>query len=311
MVRAGHTVSTARARGKPLGGNIMRLWPKFRHGNEPVLPRKTKREAGESSLHDSPVLEIRAGEHRLRAVAYGFAPREAPTLVFLHEGLGCIALWRDFPEHLARPTDCNVMVYERRGYGGSEALDGPHPTDYLEHEATQTLPRILDAFGLEQAILVGHSDGGSIALLFAAAFPERTLGVITEAAHILVEDASVAGVQAAVAAYDSGNLRAKLTRYHGDNTERMFRAWSNVWLTAAFREWHMKDRLPAIQAPVLAIQGADDAYGTPAQLEHIAAGVSGPVETLLIPDCGHTPHAEARDAALAAMKRFVEALPEA
>jgi pimeloyl-ACP methyl ester carboxylesterase len=310
MARAGHTVSSARARGKALGGTVMRLWPKFTRGNEPLLPRKANRKARESSLQESPILEIRAGGRRLRAVALGLAPRDAPTLVFLHEGLGCIALWRDFPMSLARRTDCNAMVYERHGYGGSEALDGPHPTDYLVREATETLPQILNAFGLEQAILVGHSDGGSIALLFAAAFPERTLGVITEAAHIFVEDASIAGVQAATAAYDSGDLRAKLARYHGDNTERMFRAWSEVWLTAAFREWHMVDRLPAIQAPVLAIQGADDAYGTPAQLEHIAAGVSGPVETLLIPDCSHTPHAEARDAVLAAMRRFIETLRE-
>ncbi len=228
------------------------------------------------------------------------------TLVFLHEGLGCIALWRSFPQRLADATDCNAIIYERLGHGGSETLRAPREPDFLEREA-HALPDVLDQFGVERAILVGHSDGGSIALLFAAAYPDRTAGVVTEAAHVVVEELSLAGVRAARDAFDAGQLARKLEHYHGDNTETMFNGWADIWLSPAFRDWSIVERLSQVRAPVLAIQGEDDEYGTPAQLDLIADHVAGPVETLLLPACAHIPHDQAQEPVFDAMCRFVAA----
>jgi len=206
--------------------------------------RKTKLTIPErSSNHESPILNIRADGHLLRATALGYGPGHAPTLVFLHEGLGSIAQWRKFPETLANATSCNAVVYERWGYGGSDPLDRPREADFLEREAEHALPDVLDAFGIKQAILVGHSDGGTIALLFAAAFPDRTLGVITEAAHVVVEKESIAGVRAAVDAFEHGDLSVRLAIYHDANTESMFRGWADTWLSDSFQDWSMTGRL--------------------------------------------------------------------
>lgn len=258
-----------------------------------------------SSNHESPILTIRADGHLLRATALGYGPKHAPTLVFLHEGLGSIAQWRSFPETLSEATNCNAIVYERWGYGGSDRLEGPRPPDFLEREAERALPDVLDAFGVERAILVGHSDGGSIALLFAAAFPDRTQGVITEAAHVVVEDKSLTGVRAAVDAFTHSDFAVRLANYHDENTESMFRGWADTWLSEEFRDWSMTSRLSSIVSPVLAIQGEDDEYGTHRQLSLIRSHVSGPCEALLLPDCGHTPHAQARERVMEAMTRFI------
>ena len=260
----------------------------------------------ELKADDSPVLEVRADGHLVRAVSHGQDPRFGLTIVFLHEGLGSIAQWKHFPDTLARAAGCNALVYERWGHGGSDPLSGPRKADFMEREAHATLPEVLDAFGLEKAILFGHSDGGSIALLFAARYPERTLGVMTEAAHVFVEEASLAGVRAAVERFDTSDMEKRLSLYHGGNAESMFRGWADIWLSAKFRDWTIPPAtLAAIQAPVLALQGADDEYGSAAQLQRIQTGVGAAAKTILIPDCAHEPHVQAREAVMEEALGFI------
>ncbi len=230
---------------------------------------------------------------------------DPPVLVFLHEGLGSIAQWRDFPAALCRAVGLPGLIYDRWGFGGSDPLELPRPRDYLEREAEVALPQVLEACGVKRPILVGHSDGGSIALLYAAAFPARPLASITEAAHVFVEAVTLDGIRAAVEAWRTGDLPARLARYHGDKTEAVFRGWTETWLRPDFRDWNIEARLPAIACPLLVIQGADDEYGGPAQVEAIVRQSGGPAEALLVPDCGHTPHHQQPAAILAAMTRFI------
>lgn len=251
---------------------------------------------------------IQADGRRLRAAWVGAVPAGRPVLVFLHEGLGSIAQWRDFPAALCRRTGTRGLVYERWGHGGSEPLELPRPDDFLEHEAEQALPGLLDACGIERPVLIGHSDGGTIALLFAAAFPERPLGLITEAAHVFLDRVTLAGVTEVAARWRAGDLRARLERYHDANSEAMFRGWAETWLRPERRTWRITDKLGRIICPLLAIQGEDDEHGLPAQLDAIAAGVSGPAERLMVPGCGHAPHHQARPFVLERMADFVRAL---
>lgn len=283
----------------------MKFWPSLRRRGGSYSPIRKTKLTGRTFDTTSPVLDIRADGHRLRALFHGMGPSHAPTLVFLHEGLGSIAQWRDFPERLGQATGCNALIYERWGHGGSDPLDGPREPDFMVREAERALPDVLDVIGVEQAILVGHSDGGTIALLFAAAHPERTLGVITLAAHVFVEPLSLDGVRNAVEAFESSDLKARLALYHGDNTERMFRGWADIWLSPKFRDWQIDDEIRAVEAPVLALQGADDNYGTPEQLRRIEAAVSGPVRTVLIPDCGHLTYRDGRETVMAEAVSFI------
>lgn len=227
------------------------------------------------------------------------------TLVFLHEGLGSIAQWRDFPSALSRAVHLPAVVYERGGYGGADPLSGPRSIRYIHEEALESLPEVLRQLQIDDAILIGHSDGGSIALIFAATRPEKVRGVVTEAAHVFVEDVTVAGIRDAVDLYESSDLPERLVRYHGSNTEAAFRGWSDTWLSTAFRSWNIEEYLPGVRCPVLAIQGRDDEYGTPAQVKAIVNGVSGPAERLIIPDCGHVPHHAARPRVLGKTARFI------
>ena len=248
-----------------------------------------------------------AAGHRLHAER--LTPRRAapgPALIFLHEGLGSIGQWGAFPAQLCALTGLPGLVYERWGYGRSEGLTGPRPDDYLEREAQSSLPEVLAACGVtDPPILFGHSDGASIALLFAAFYPDQIRGVISEAGHVFVEEVCLAGIRIAHTAYEQGDLQTGLRRHHGDNTERMFRGWSEVWLRPGRHAWNMEAELRRVVCPTLVIQGQDDEYGTRAQVDAIAAGVSDPAEILWLPGCGHSPHHQARAAVLDAAGRFI------
>jgi len=228
-----------------------------------------------------------------------------PTLVFLHEGLGSIAQWRDFPDAVSLGAHLPAVVYERGGHGNADPLNAPRSVNYLHAEALQSLPEVLRQLQIDDAILIGHSDGGSIALIFAAVRPEKVRGIITEAAHVFVEEVTLAGIREAVRIYTSTDLPDRLSKYHGSNTEAVFRGWSETWLSRDFRDWNIEEYLPGVRCPVLAIQGRDDEYGTPAQVDAIVNGVSGPAEPLVLTDCGHVPHVQAREKVLAEMTRFI------
>jgi pimeloyl-ACP methyl ester carboxylesterase len=229
-----------------------------------------------------------------------------PTLVFLHEGLGCIEHWKDFPQRLCREVGINGLVYDRKGYGGSDPYDGKWPKNYLIKEATEDLPKLLEFCGIKNAILIGHSDGGSIALL-AAALQKRVInGAITEAAHIFVEDESINGIRTFMRIYDSDDeLRKKLSRYHGENTDKVVRRWADTWLAPEFRDWNIEPFLPQITCPLLVLQGANDEYATVKQVKGIVDQVKGPVSSEIISKCGHVPHFQASDQVLALMSAFI------
>jgi pimeloyl-ACP methyl ester carboxylesterase len=230
----------------------------------------------------------------------------APTLVLLHEGLGSVALWRDFPARLAAATGCATLVYSRLGYGGSDRLERPRAVRYMHDEALVTLPAVLDALGIIDPILVGHSDGASIALIHAGARRRRVRGLILEAPHVFVEDVTVASIADAKVAWAETDLRRRLGRYHAD-VDGAFTGWNDIWLHPDFRAWNIEEYLPGVACPVMVVQGADDEYGTSAQLAAIENGVKGPVECLLLPNCKHSPHRDQPEATLAAMTRFVQA----
>lgn len=233
---------------------------------------------------------------------------ESPTLVFLHEGLGSIEQWRDFPQALVSETGLAALVFDRYGFGGSDPIHRARDGSYLQREDTSSLVGVLDRYGVKSPILIGHSDGGTIALLFAARFPDRCVGVIVEATHVFTEDLTLLGIRAAVAAYNDRGLRKKLLRYHGDKTDDMFFRWVDDWLSPEFKDWNIEAGLAAVRCPVLIIQGEDDEYGTIAQVTSIRSRVSGRAESLIIPGCGHNPHHQARAATLQEMKRFIEGM---
>jgi pimeloyl-ACP methyl ester carboxylesterase len=246
---------------------------------------------------------LTAGGHRLEYERIDGA-RERPALILLHEGLGSIALWRDFPTKLAQAAGCPAVVYSRWGYGRSDALDGPRSVDYMHREALDTLPELRAQLGLDDAILVGHSDGASIALIHAGSGRWPVRGLMLEAPHVFVEDVSITSIAAARTAYETTDLRRRLARYHAD-VDGAFRGWNDIWLDADFRAWNIEEYLPGVRCPVLAIQGADDEYGTLKQLDAIERGVAGPFERLVLPECKHSPHRDQEDAALAALMRFI------
>lgn len=231
----------------------------------------------------------------------------APPLVFLHEGLGSIGQWRDFPDRLAAATGAGALIYSRYGFGRSEPLQEPRTAEYLHREALDALPEVLVDRGIERPVLVGHSDGATIALLHAADGRWPVRGLVLEAPHVFVEDVTINGIERARAEYEAGHLRDRLQSWHED-VDATFRGWADTWLQPGFRAWNIQRALPGIRCPTLVIQGEDDRYGTGTQVEAIRRGTSGPVEVLMLPACGHTPHAEQPDVVLAAMARFIGAL---
>lgn len=248
------------------------------------------------------------GGHRVEYERISAGGRDRPTLVFLHEGLGSVSMWKDFPGRVAQATRCDALVYSRYGYGQSDPIEAPRPVTYMHDEALVALPDLLDRLGVERPILVGHSDGGSIALIHAAATGRPVKALALMAPHVFVEDISVASIAAAKVAYETTDLRAKLARYHAD-VESAFRGWNRIWLDPAFRLWNIVAYLPRVRCPVLAVQGAGDEYGTMAQIDAIRAGVRD-VEVVALERCGHSPHRDRPDAVLDAMVRFVTRVAE-
>ena len=224
-----------------------------------------------------------------------------PALVFLHEGLGSVALWRDFPAKLAAQTGRRALIYSRAGHGFSDLPDGDRTPRFMHDEALDVLPELLRVAGIERPVLVGHSDGGSIALIHASAYPVS--GLVLLAPHVFVEDLSVASIEEARTTFETTDLGERMGRYHRD-AERTFRLWNDIWLAPEFRSWNIEDVLGGVSAPTLLIQGANDQYGTLAQIEAIERGVQGPVQRAVL-DCRHAPHLEAPEETLAAAAAFL------
>lgn len=242
---------------------------------------------------------------RLECRWSGHGPAEAPVLVFLHEGLGSVSLWRDFPDRVAAAAGLAAFVYSRRGYGGSDPVPLPRPLDYLEREARDVLPRVLDAAGIRSAVLVGHSDGATIALVHAALETTgRVRAVAALAPHTFVEELCVAAIAQVRDSYGP-TLRSRLQRHHGANVDCAFHGWNDTWLDPRFKAMEYRPLLGRIAVPVAVIQGEDDEYASRAQVDVVADGVAGPVRALLLPRCGHSPQRDQPEATLAAILELV------
>jgi pimeloyl-ACP methyl ester carboxylesterase len=246
-----------------------------------------------------PFISVGPGEIEY-ALLEGQSP-EAPTVVMLHEGLGSLSMWRDFPRKLADDLECRVLVYSRHGYGQSAPRSAHRAVSYMHDEAWLVLPELLERLRIERPILFGHSDGGSIALIHASRHPVR--GIIALAPHVFVEDLSVASIAAAKAAFETGDLRKRLVRHHAD-VDSVFRGWNDIWLHPDFRSWNIEDLLPAIDCPILVIQGEDDEYGTAEQMRRIARRGRN-VELALLPHCGHAPHRDQPERVLRTLTDWV------
>lgn len=260
----------------------------------------------DDTAHDSrvPIGDSVLRVRRLRSAPAG-VDTASPVLVFLHDSLGCVETWRDFPQRLANRAGLDAIIYDRRGYGQSSPFASePRTVRYLHHEA-DILCQLLDTLAIERAVPFGHSDGGSIALLAAARHPAAIRAVIAEGAHVFVEEVTLAGIREARATLASTNLREKLARYHGPNTDAMTAAWIDTWLSPAFRDWNIESCLPRIACPVLAMQGEQDEYGTISQVRSIVRGAGENARALVLPRVGHTPHRDAPEAVLDACTAFL------
>ena len=247
---------------------------------------------------------IRLAEGELEAMWWGKPPGEAATLVLLHDGLGCVALWRDFPEWLAANTGLGVFAFSRLGYGASDPRPPPWPLDYLEREAWEVLPRVLKAAGIGRSVLVGHSDGATIAALHRAEAANGGLaGVALIAPHFFPEPIAQAAIAEAREAYQEGEFRTKLARYH-EHVDHVFWGWNRVWLDAAFiAGFDLRADVARLGLPALVVQGEEDPYGTTAQVEAVR-GAGWPVEVLMVPGARHAPHLEAPEITRPAIAGF-------
>lgn len=263
----------------------------------------------EMQLNDSGFLQI--GDQRLEYRMIGPRPDEAPTLVLLHEGLGCVGLWGDFPDKLQQATGCGVFVYSRAGYGQSSPVALPRPLSYMHDEARDVLPRLLDAIGFRRGLLIGHSDGASIAAIYAGTHQDhRVGGLVLIAPHFFTEDSGIAAIEEARKAYETGDLRQRLARWH-THVDNAFKGWNAAWLDPDFRQWDITEPLAYIRVPILIVQGEDDQYGTVAQIKAAERECYCPVEVTLLPGAKHSPQREAPDATLEAISAFVARALEA
>ena len=255
------------------------------------------------ALGESGFLDI--GAQRLEYRFVGPQPDKAPTLVLLHEGLGCVGLWGDFPVKLSAVTGAGVLVYSRAGYGKSSPVALPRPLSYMHDEARETLPRLLDTIGFQRGLLIGHSDGASIAAIYAGSHQDhRVGGLVLIAPHFFTEDPGIASIVEAKNAYETGDLRARLSRWHAD-IDNAFKGWNGAWLDPEFRKWDITEFLAYIRVPVLIVQGEDDQYGTVKQIEVAQQECYCPVEVAQLPGARHSPQREAPEATLEAISDFV------
>jgi pimeloyl-ACP methyl ester carboxylesterase len=240
-----------------------------------------------------------------RGIEYDFARAspDAPVIVLLHEGLGSLSQWRDFPSRVLRATGCSALTFSRYGHGRSDPLAAPRRVDFMHEEALQALPELLDQLGVKLPILLGHSDGASIALIYAGGSGRAVSGLIVMAPHVMVEDVSVASIRETKRIFEVTDLREKLARHHAD-PEATFRGWNDIWLDPRFRDWSIEQFLPRIACPILAIQGEDDEYGTMEQVDRIAR-LAANVELIKLRNCGHSPHRDQPEVVIEAIARFV------
>jgi pimeloyl-ACP methyl ester carboxylesterase len=254
-------------------------------------------------LQSSGMLKVGSAELEYRMI--GPHPHEAPTLIMLHEGLGSVGQWGDFPDRLATATSAGVFVYSRAGYGQSSPIRLPRPLTYMHDEALEVLPKLLDAIGFRRGILIGHSDGASIATIYAGGVQDhRVRGLSLIAPHFVVEDVSVAAIAAAKRSYESTDLREKLARWH-KNVDVAFRGWNEAWLDPQFRKWDISESLAYIRVPVQIVQGEADQYGTLQQIEIAREECYCPVDVTVLPGVGHSPQRDAPDTTLIAISDFV------
>jgi pimeloyl-ACP methyl ester carboxylesterase len=258
------------------------------------------------TLSDQGFLEL--GRMRLEYRMIGPRPDAAPTLVLLHEGLGCVAGWGSFAQELAAATGAGVFAYSRAGYGNSSPADLPRRLAFMHEEALDVLPRVLDAIGFRRGLLVGHSDGASIAAIYAGSIQDhRVRGLVLMAPHFFTEDMGIAEIARTRTAFETGPLRDKLARWHAD-PDNAFHAWCGPWLDPEFRKWDLIGELAHIRVPILIVQGEDDQYGTVRQIEVARQECYCPVDVALLPKTRHAPHREAAEPALRATSDFVNRL---
>ncbi len=246
--------------------------------------------------------------HWLEAVRIEAREIGLPTIVMLHEGLGSVAHWKDFPLRLAEKTGAGVFLYSRYGHGASDALEEPRPVTYMHHEAQVVLPEILGKAAIERPLLMGHSDGASIALIYAGTFPDSPFGLVLEAPHVFVEDITRSSIARARVLYQETGLAGRLGRYHA-NGDSLFWGWNNIWLDPHFQDWNIEAFLDSVRCPVLVIQGADDEYGTLEQVEAIQRKIPS-TTALVLDNCKHAPHRDRRDATLSAIVQAVRSARE-
>ncbi|MTI09510.1 alpha/beta fold hydrolase [Curvivirga aplysinae] len=227
-------------------------------------------------------------------------------IVLLHEALGCIGMWRDFPHKLAYATGRRVMAYDREGYGGSSPLRQERNPDYLHQYGQEECPEVLEKAGITNPILFGHSDGGSIALLYAAKFNPKA--IITEAGHVFVEDITVKGIAEAKFVWAHTDLEKRLAKYHGEKTATLFDAWAVTWLSYDFMRWNIEEEIQSITCPTLILQGAEDEYGSEKQVESILTHITGPTKACMIPNCRHIPHLQQQEEVLNQCVTFLKSL---
>ena len=250
-----------------------------------------------------PQIAIQGREIEVRMIPG--AATGCPPLVFLHEGLGCVSLWRDFPDHVVRRVGAPAVVYSRFGYGRSSGLTAPRTPHFMHEEALEVLPALLDTLGVTAPILIGHSDGASIALIHAAVSARPTTAVVLMAPHVLVEAISVESIARVTETYERSDLKARLARHH-INVDDAFLGWSRIWLDPRFRTWNLARETQALAVPTLLIQGDDDEYGTLAQLDAIGELAPGAVQRVVLANCGHAPHRDQEATVLDAIAGFVE-----